>query len=180
MKITQTHIPDLLILEPTVYGDDRGFFCESYNQKLLAEKANIHETFVQDNHSKSVKHVLRGLHYQLNRPQGKLVRVVVGEVYDVAVDLRKSSPTFGKWAAITLSASNKRMFWIPKGFAHGFLVLSDEAEFLYKTTDFYDPHSERCLRWNDPTLNISWPIDTPSLSQKDSLGKSFAEAEMFP
>lgn len=180
MHIVKTEIPAVLILEPKVFGDERGFFYESYNQKILAEKAGINEVFVQDNHSRSVKGVLRGLHYQIKHPQGKLVRVVVGEVYDVAVDLRQSSPTFGKWVGIHLSAVNKRMLWVPKGFAHGFLVLSEVAEFLYKTSDFYDAASERCIRWDDPALSISWPIATaPHLSLKDSQGKSLAEAEVF-
>lgn len=180
MQVTKTEIPDVLILEPKIFSDDRGFFCESYNQKILAEKAGIHDHFVQDNHSRSVKHVLRGLHYQIIRPQGKLVRVVVGEVYDVVVDMRKSSPTFGRWTGVNLSAANKRMLWVPKGFAHGFLVLSDEAEFLYKTSDFYDPSSERCLLWNDPTVGIEWPEGlVPNLSPKDRQGKTLAEAEVF-
>lgn len=180
MQVIQTEIPDVLILEPKVFGDERGFFCESYNQKMLAEKAGIYDSFVQDNHSKSVKNVLRGLHYQINQPQGKLVRVVAGEVYDVAVDIRKSSPTFGKWVGIHLSAANKRMLWIPKGFAHGFLVLSESAEFLYKASNFYDPTSERCIRWDDPALSIAWPLNTsPNLSLKDSQGKLLAEAEVF-
>lgn len=181
MNVIPTAIPDVLILEPKVFGDDRGFFYESFNQKILAQSAGIYDAFVQDNHSRSVKNVLRGLHYQTNQPQGKLVRVVVGEVYDVAVDIRKSSPTFGKWIGINLSAANKRMLWIPKGFAHGFLVLSDVAEFLYKTTDYYDPSSERCLLWNDPFLAIPWPLDAPpSLSAKDSQGQQFSQLEVFP
>jgi dTDP-4-dehydrorhamnose 3,5-epimerase len=180
MNVIETAIPEVLIIEPKVFGDDRGFFYESFNKKMLAEQAGIKENFVQDNHSRSIKGVLRGLHYQLNQIQGKLVRVTVGEVYDVAVDIRKSSPTFGKWVGIHLSAENKRMLWIPKGFAHGFLVVSDFAEFLYKTTDFYDPHSERCISWNDPHLAITWPKDiTPVLSAKDSLGKFLNEAEVF-
>lgn len=180
MKIVKTAIPDLFIIEPKVFEDDRGFFYESFNEKALADHAGITDRFVQDNHSRSAKGVLRGLHYQLNQTQGKLVRVSAGEVFDVAVDIRKSSPTFGQWVGVTLSAANKRMFWVPKGFAHGFLVVSDHAEFLYKTTDFYDPHSERCIRWNDPELAISWPEEiTPSLSKKDSEGKLFKDAEVF-
>lgn len=180
MKVIQTAIPDVLIIEPKIFEDDRGFFYESFNEKALAEHAGIKDRFVQDNHSRSIKGVLRGLHYQLNHPQGKLVRVCVGEVYDVAVDIRKSSPTFGKWVGVSLSAANKRMLWIPKGFAHGFLVVSDFAEFLYKTTDFYDPVSERCLSWNDPHLSILWPEGiTPSLSSKDSQGKFLKDAEVF-
>lgn len=180
MKIIDTAIKDVLIIEPKVFGDDRGFFYESFNEKALAEHAGITDKFVQDNHSRSIKGVLRGLHYQLNQTQGKLVRVTLGEVYDVAVDIRKSSPTFGKWVGVTLSAANKRMLWVPKGFAHGFLVVSDFAEFLYKTTDFYDPFSEQCISWDDSELAIDWPQEiTPSLSAKDSLGKSFKDAEVF-
>lgn len=180
MNVTTTAIRDILIIEPKVFGDDRGFFYESFNARTLAKDAGINAEFVQDNHSRSTKGVLRGLHYQLKQTQGKLVRVTLGEVYDVAVDIRKSSPTFGQWVGVTLSASNKRMLWIPKGFAHGFLVVSDWAEFLYKTTDFYDPSSERCLRWNDPSLAIQWPNDiTPSLSAKDQQGKSLQECEVF-
>lgn len=180
MHIIPTEIPDVKIIEPKVFGDDRGFFYESYNQRVISEKLGIQDTFVQDNHSKSSQGVLRGLHYQIRNVQGKLVRVTFGEVYDVAVDLRQSSPTFGKWVGLSLSAQNKRMLWVPPGFAHGFLVLSPTAEFLYKTTDFYDPSSEYCLRWDDPELAIKWPIEvTPSLSAKDSLGKSFRETPKF-
>lgn len=180
MNVIETAIPDVLIIEPKVFGDDRGFFYESFNEKVFTERVGVKEKFVQDNHSRSAKGVLRGLHYQLNQTQGKLVRVTLGEVYDVAVDIRKSSPTFGKWVGVTLSAENKRMLWVPKGFAHGFLVVSDVAEFLYKTTDFYDPHSERCLSWNDPHLAIDWPKEiTPALSAKDSLGKLLKDAEVF-
>ncbi len=180
MKVIATDIPDVLIIEPAVFGDERGFFFESFNEKILSEKAKIHDKFVQDNHSRSMKGVLRGLHYQLNQTQGKLVRVSLGEVFDVAVDIRKSSPTFGNWVGVTLSAENKRMLWVPKGFAHGFVVLSDVAEFLYKTTDFYDPASERCIRWDDPDLSIDWPKGIiPSLSAKDSQGKTLKEAEVF-
>lgn len=180
MKITPTAIPEVLLIEPKVFGDERGFFYESFNEKILSEKAGIRERFVQDNHSRSVKGVLRGLHYQVNQTQGKLVRVSLGEVYDVAVDIRQHSSTFGNWVGVHLSAENKHMLWIPKGFAHGFLVLSDIAEFLYKTTDFYDPQSERCIAWNDPTLSIAWPSHiTPTLSLKDSQGKLLHEAEVL-
>jgi dTDP-4-dehydrorhamnose 3,5-epimerase len=180
MNVIKTAIPEVLIIEPKVFGDDRGFFYESFNEKILAEHAGIVDRFVQDNHSRSIKGVLRGLHYQLKQTQGKLVRVSLGEVYDVAVDIRKSSPTFGNWVGVTLSAENKRMLWVPKGFAHGFLVVSDVAEFLYKTTDFYDPSSEKCISWNDPGLAITWPKGIiPSLSAKDSQGKPLKEAEVF-
>lgn len=180
MKVIATAIPDILIIEPKVYGDDRGFFYESFNEKGFCASTGVHERFVQDNHSRSIKGVLRGLHYQLHQAQGKLVRVTLGEVYDVAVDIRKHSPTFGKWIGVSLSAENKKMLWIPKGFAHGFLVVSDVAEFLYKTTDFYDPASERCIAWNDPALKISWPKEiTPVLSAKDSQGKHLKDAEVF-
>lgn len=180
MQIIKTEIQDVLILDPKVFGDDRGFFYESYNQKMLSERAGISEEFVQDNHSRSAKYVLRGLHYQLVQPQGKLVRVTYGEVYDVAVDIRKSSPTFGKCVGVHLSSTNKRMLWVPKGFAHGFIVLSEFAEFLYKTTDFYHPASEKCIRWDDPQLNIQWPIDAPPLlSAKDSQGSYLKDAEVF-
>ena len=181
MKIQKTAIPDLLIIEPQVFGDDRGFFYESYNQKKLADVAGITEDFVQDNHSRSAKNVLRGLHYQIQQPQGKLVRVVVGEVYDVAVDMRRASATFGQWAGVYLSASNKRMLWVPPGFAHGFLVVSDHAEFLYKTTDFYAPQYERSLLWSDPDLAIEWPLSSPpTLSAKDAAGTPFKHVEVFP
>ena len=180
MQVIQTTIPDVLVIEPKVFGDDRGFFYESLNKNLLQEIAGIKDEFVQDNHSRSVKNVLRGLHYQLVQPQGKIVRVVAGEVFDVVVDLRKRSPTFGQWAGVHLSAANKKMLWVPKGFAHGFLVLSDVAEFVYKTTDFYHPASERSLRWDDPDLQIIWPIDTsPVLSAKDSQGTCLKDAEVY-
>lgn len=180
MKVIKTSISDVLIIEPKIYEDDRGFFYESFNEKTFAKHAGISEKFVQDNHSRSIKGVLRGLHYQLNQTQGKLVRVIAGEVYDVAVDIRKRSPTFGNWVGVSLSSTNKRMLWIPKGFAHGFLVVSDFAEFLYKTTDFYDPVSEKCICWNDPGLSIVWPDEiTPSLSLKDSQGKYLKDAEVF-
>jgi dTDP-4-dehydrorhamnose 3,5-epimerase len=180
MIAIQTAIPDLLIIEPKVFGDDRGFFFESYNRRKFAELLGRDLDFVQDNHSRSVKNVLRGLHYQIQHPQGKLVRVTQGAVLDVAVDIRKSSQTFGKSAAIELSADNKRMLWIPEGFAHGFVVLSDSAEFLYKTTDYWFPEHERCIRWDDPTLAIDWGLQTlPALSAKDAMGKRFTEAELF-
>ena len=180
MKITQTEIPDVLAVEPKVFGDDRGFFFESYNHKVLLEKAQISAHFVQDNHSRSAKNVLRGLHYQIKQPQGKLVRVVVGAVFDVAVDLRTRSTTFGQWVGIHLSAENKQQLWIPPGFAHGFLVLSEYAEFLYKTTDYYAPEYERSILWNDPELAIAWPLQgEPVLSAKDQAGKLLQEAEVF-
>lgn len=176
----QTSIPDVLIFEPRVFGDERGFFYESFNENAFAEATGLHPKFVQDNHSKSAKNVLRGLHYQIQQPQGKLVRVTQGSVFDVAVDLRSESPTFGKWVGEELSDENKKMLWVPEGFAHGFVVLSESAEFLYKTTDFYAPEYERCILWNDVTLNIEWPItQKPSLSNKDALGLSFAEADKF-
>lgn len=180
MNVIRSAIPDVLILEPKVYGDERGFFFESYNEKVLAEKAGITAHFVQDNHSRSAKNVLRGLHYQIKQPQGKLVRVIAGEVFDVAVDIRKNSPTFGKWTGFNLSAENKRMAWIPSGFAHGFLVLSDYAEFLYKTTDYWAPEYERCIRWNDADLAVDWPFQgEPVLSVKDQAGVAFRAAEVF-
>jgi dTDP-4-dehydrorhamnose 3,5-epimerase len=180
MKAIQTSIPDLLIIEPKVFGDERGFFFESFNRRKFAELTGCDADFVQDNHSRSAKNVLRGLHYQIQHPQGKLVRVVQGAVLDVAVDIRRSSPTFGQHVTAELSAENKRMFWIPEGFAHGFVVLSDTAEFLYKTTDYWHPEHERCIRWDDPALAIDWRLPTaPSLSGKDAQGKAFAEAELF-
>ena len=179
MKVIQTEIPDILILEPVVYGDDRGFLLESYNKRKLQELGIVTE-FVQDNHSHSVKNVLRGLHYQLRQPQGKLVRVTTGVVFDVGVDIRKSSPTFGKWVAVNLSAENKRVMWIPPGFAHGFQVLSNSADLLYKTTDYYVPEFERTILWNDPEIAIDWPIRTaPVLSRKDAAGVLFKVAEVF-
>lgn len=180
MKAIQTAIPDLLIIEPKVFGDDRGFFFESFNRRKFAELIGRDVDFVQDNHSRSVKNVLRGLHYQVQHAQGKLVRVVQGAVFDVAVDIRKGSPTFGQHVAEELSAENKRMLWIPEGFAHGFFVLSDTAEFLYKTTDYWHPEHERSLCWNDPTLAINWPLQTaPTLSAKDAQGMSLQQAELF-
>ena len=181
MKVSKTNIPDVLILEPKVFGDDRGFFMESWNCNTFREKTGINVDFVQDNHSRSRKNVLRGLHYQINQPQGKLVRVVSGSVFDVAVDLRKSSHTFGRYVGETLSEKNRKQFWIPVGFAHGFLVLSDYAEFLYKTTDYYAAESERCLRWNDPVIDIKWPLDgVPLLSEKDANAPLLDNAEVFP
>ena len=180
MNVIRTEIPDILILEPKVFGDERGFFFESFNQHVFEEKTGLKPRFVQDNHSRSAKNVLRGLHYQIRQPQGKLVRVVTGEVFDVAVDLRKHSPTFGRWTGITLSAESKLMLWIPKGFAHGFLVLSEFADFLYKTTDYYAPEHERCIIWNDPDIGISWPLTSePTLAAKDKSGKRLAEVEVF-
>jgi dTDP-4-dehydrorhamnose 3,5-epimerase len=180
MQKIELEVADLQLLEPRVFSDSRGFFLESYNQQSLQE-LGISAKFVQDNHSHSVQGVLRGLHYQLNRPQGKLVRVVSGEAYDVAVDLRKSSPSFGRWAGVHLSEENKRIFWVPPGFAHGFLVLSPKADFLYKTTEFYDPTSEYCIRWDDPDLKISWPLhgEKPLQSPKDSKGLFFRDVPYF-
>lgn len=181
MNVLPTEIPDVLIIEPRVFGDDRGFFMETYNERAFADKAGITAQFVQDNHSRSSRHVLRGLHYQIQQPQGKLVRAVVGSILDVAVDIRKSSPSFGKWVSCVLSAENKRMFWVPVGFAHGFLVLSDTAEVLYKTTDFYAPQHERSILWNDPDLAIDWSLDgEPILSAKDQAGHTFKSADVFP
>lgn len=180
MVVTPTEIPDVLIVEPTVHGDDRGFFYESFNQKAWEKATGLRTVFVQDNHSRSAGNVLRGLHYQITHPQGKLVRATVGEVFDVAVDLRRKSPTFGRWVGTTLSAENKRQFWVPEGFAHGFVVLSDFAEFQYKTTDYYHPESERVILWNDPDLGIDWPIDgSPILAKKDAAAPPFREAETF-
>ncbi|MFY1020662.1 dTDP-4-dehydrorhamnose 3,5-epimerase [Ectopseudomonas khazarica] len=181
MKVIETALPEVLILEPQVFGDERGFFFESFNAKRFAEATGLQRDFVQDNHSRSARGVLRGLHYQLQQAQGKLVRVSAGEVYDVAVDVRRSSANFGKWVGVHLSAENKRQLWVPEGFAHGFLVLSDYAEFLYKTTDYYTPAHERCIRWDDAQLAIDWPLDglTPQLSLKDQQGLSLSEAEAF-
>ncbi|MFP5424145.1 MAG: dTDP-4-dehydrorhamnose 3,5-epimerase [Gammaproteobacteria bacterium] len=181
MHVIATSIPDLLLLEPRVFGDDRGFFFESFNMRSFEKATGLEREFVQDNHSRSIHGVLRGLHYQIERPQGKLVRVTTGAVFDVAVDLRRNSTTFGKWVGAILSAENKRQLWVPEGFAHGFLVLSEYAESLYKTTDYYAPEHERCIRWDDPTLAIDWPLeDAPQLSAKDQAGLSFADAEVFP
>lgn len=181
MNVRPTRLPEVLIVEPTVFGDERGFFYESFNEREFAEKTGVTTRFVQDNHSRSQRNVLRGLHYQIENPQGKLVRVVVGEVLDVAVDLRRSSPHFGQWTSVRLSAQNQRQLWVPAGFAHGFLVLSESAEFLYKTTDYYNPAAERCLLWNDPALAIDWKLDgPPQLSAKDQNGKLLKDADLFP
>jgi dTDP-4-dehydrorhamnose 3,5-epimerase len=180
MKFTPLAISDVIVFEPNVFGDDRGFFFESFNQRIFEDAVGKRVQFVQDNHSKSTRNVLRGLHYQIQQPQGKLVRVVQGEVFDVAVDVRKSSPTFGKWVGERLSADNKKQLWVPAGFAHGFVTLSDTAEFLYKTTDYWAPAYERCIRWDDTEINISWPIAAaPSVSAKDAVGSSLANAETF-
>ena len=181
MKVTPTSLPDVLLIEPQVFGDERGFFFESFNERAFTEKTGITARFVQDNHSRSARNVLRGLHYQIKQPQGKLVRVVTGEVFDVAVDLRRTSPTFGKWTGTILSAENKRLLWIPEGFAHGFLVLSVVADFLYKTTGYYAPTHERCVFWNDPQVAIVWPRQgAPIVSAKDQQGIALRDAEMFP
>ena len=180
MNVIKTHIPDVIIFEPKVFGDDRGFFFESFNHQKFLDAANLDIHFVQDNHSKSGKNVLRGLHYQIEQAQGKLVRVCQGEVFDVAVDMRASSPHFGQWVGTTLSAENKRQMWVPPGFAHGFLVCSDSAEFLYKTTDFYAPDHECCLKWDDPSIGIKWPFQgAPILSAKDELGLCLNDAKKF-
>lgn len=175
MEVIQTEIPDVKIIQPKVYEDDRGFFLETFEQKRYQEMLDIDFNFVQDNHSRSQKNVLRGLHFQKENPQGKLVRVVRGEVFDVAVDIRKDSSTYGKWVGVILSEDNKSQLWIPPGLAHGFLVLSDIADFEYKCTNYYNPNSEGCLVWNDSTVNINWPISTPTLSEKDKLGKTLQE-----
>ncbi len=182
ITVTLTTIPDVLIIEPKIFGDDRGFFFESFNQNEFNQAVGYSVHFVQDNHSKSKKGVLRGLHYQLSNVQGKLVRVVQGSVFDVAVDLRLESKTYGQWVGLELSADNKKQLWIPKGFAHGFLVLSEEVEFLYKTTDYWNPSAEKCIAWNDPKLNITWPIaagESPNLSLKDAQGLDFDSAPKF-
>ncbi len=181
MNLVKTDIPDVVILEPKIFGDDRGFFFESWNARTLAN-LGINVNFVQDNHSKSQRGVLRGLHYQIQQAQGKLVRVISGEVYDVAVDLRRSSPTFGKWVGFMLSAENKRIAWVPPGFAHGFCVTSTTAEFLYKTTDYYSPEHERSLLWSDPALGIPWPLNgmEPQLAAKDKAGVLLKDAQLFP
>jgi dTDP-4-dehydrorhamnose 3,5-epimerase len=181
MKIISAEIPDVLIIEPPVFHDERGFFFEAFNFQKFTVRTGINVNFVQDNHSYSKQNVLRGLHYQILQPQGKLVRAVVGNIFDVAVDIRKSSPTFGKWVGCEISAENKRQIWIPSGFAHGFIVMSEVAEVLYKTTDYYAPQGERTILWNDTDLNINWQIDTaPIISTKDAAGKSFKMAEVFP
>ena len=180
MKLTRTAIEDVVIIEPAVFGDDRGFFMESWNAARFAE-AGIDAAFVQDNHSRSARGVLRGLHYQVNQPQGKLVRVAAGRVFDAVVDLRAASPSFGKWAGVELSADNKRMLWVPPGLGHGFLTLEDGTDFLYKCTEYYSPKDERSIRWDDPTIGIEWPLDgmTPRLSAKDEAGRSLSEAEIY-
>ncbi|WP_434704606.1 dTDP-4-dehydrorhamnose 3,5-epimerase [Pseudomonas sp. Z1-12] len=181
MNVIATRLPDVLIIEPKVFGDDRGFFYESFNAQAFAEATGSTLQFVQDNHSRSTRGVLRGLHYQIEQVQGKLVRVTAGEVLDIAVDIRRSSPTFGQWAGVRLSAQNHRQLWIPPGFAHGFVVLSESADFLYKTTDYYAPPAERCIRWDDPQLAIDWALDdAPILSAKDQNGKALHEADLFP
>lgn len=182
MHATQTAIPDVLIVESRIFGDERGFFFESFNQKVFENLIGTKVKFVQDNHSKSAQYVLRGLHYQIKQPQGKLVRVVAGKVLDVAVDIRKSSPTFGSWVGEILSAENKKMLWVPEGFAHGFVVLSEYAEFLYKTTNYWAPEFERTILWNDPELAIDWRLSQqePILSKKDQGGALFSNAELFP
>lgn len=180
MNVIATRIPEVLIFQPKVFGDERGFFFESYNQQAFQAATGLTTSFVQDNHSKSAKNVLRGLHYQIQQPQGKLVRVTRGEVFDVAVDVRESSSTFGQWVGTHLSADNKHQMWVPAGFAHGFLVLSDFAEFLYKTTDFYAPQHECCIRWDDPTIGIEWPLEgEPLLSAKDMQGVNLNQAILF-
>lgn len=180
MKVVATEIPEVLLVEPKVFGDARGFFFESFNRQRWEAATGLKRDFVQDNHSRSARGVLRGLHYQIERPQGKLVRCVLGEVFDVAVDIRRSSPTFGRWVGAVLSAENKRQLWVPEGFAHGFLVLSEVAEFLYKTTDYYAPEHERCLAWNDPEIGVQWPCPVePLLSEKDRQGTLLRDAEVF-
>lgn len=178
IKIIPTAIPDVLIIEHRIFGDDRGFFYESFNEKEFRQATNVKDPFVQDNHSRSARNVLRGLHFQTENAQGKLVRVTSGSVFDVAVDIRPDSPTFGQWISVILDDKKRQSLWIPKGLAHGFLVLSDAAEFLYKTTDYYNPQAEKTLRWDDPFLNIPWPVEgQPSLSVKDAAGLSFSELE---
>lgn len=180
MNAVQASLQGVMVIEPKVFGDKRGFFFESFNKQRFAELTGVEDDFVQDNHSRSARNVLRGLHYQIRHAQGKLVRVVAGEVWDVTVDIRRSSPTFGRWEGFHLSAENKRMLWVPPGFAHGFLVLSESADFLYKTTDYWYPEHERCIRWNDPALAIDWPTQSPPIvSGKDTQGNLFAEAELF-
>lgn len=181
MNFIRLELPDVVLIEPKVFGDDRGFFYESFNRKVFAQGTGVDPDFVQDNHSRSSRGVLRGLHYQIQQTQGKLVRVVQGRVFDVAVDLRRSSPTFGKWIGVELSGENKHMLWVPPGFAHGFVTLSDTAEFVYKTTDYYAPAHERSILWNDPQVGIHWPIDfAPVLAKKDAAGSLLRDAEVFP
>ncbi len=180
MRVSPTAMPDVLVIEPEIFGDERGYFYESFNYQRWLRNTGIECDFVQSNHSRSIRGVLRGLHYQVKQPQGKIVRVVVGEVFDVAVDLRRSSPYFGKWVGAHLSAENKKQIWIPEGFGHGYLVLSDAAEFLYRTTDYYAPEHERCIIWNDPDISIDWPVDgEPLLSTKDTSGMLFKDAETY-
>ena len=182
MEFEPTGIPDVVLIRPKVFGDSRGYFFESWEERKFAA-AGLDAKFVQDNHSRSARHILRGLHYQIQQPQGKLVRVVTGAVYDVAVDIRRSSPTFGRWVGATLSEENRHMLWVPPGFAHGFLVLSESADFLYRCTDFYAPPQERAIQWNDPDLKVSWPLPagvTPTLSAKDAVAARFRDAEYFP
>jgi dTDP-4-dehydrorhamnose 3,5-epimerase len=180
MEVIQTEIPDVVIIEPKVFGDERGFFLESFNEKTFSEKTGVTASFVQDNHSRSAQNVLRGLHYQIQNPQGKLVRVTSGSVYDVALDIRKSSATFGQWTGCLLSDDNHRQLWVPPGFAHGFVVLSEVADFLYKTTNYYSPGHERCILWNDPAINIDWKFaGKPVLSAKDQAGVPLDQAEVF-
>lgn len=180
MIVTPTAIPEVVILEPKVFGDSRGFFYESFNQRAFHDATGVNSDFVQDNHSRSTKGVLRGLHYQIQQPQGKLVRVVRGAVFDVAVDIRQSSASFGRWVGVELSEDNHRQLWVPAGFAHGFLVLSDSADFLYKTTNYYAPEHERCIRWDDPRIAIAWPLDdAPLVSAKDARGSTLATADLF-
>lgn len=180
MIVTPTELPEVLLLEPRVFGDERGFFLESYNKRTFRDATGIDAEFVQDNHSRSARNVLRGLHYQLPKPQGKLIRVIAGEIYDVAVDARRSSPNFGRWMARRLSADDKRMLWVPAGFAHGFLTLADRTEVLYKTTDYYAPENEHCVLWSDPGIGIDWPLDgEPTVSAKDAGGKLLAKARAF-
>lgn len=181
MNVIASDLPEVLIIEPKVFGDARGFFYESFNAKAFAQATGVTAEFVQDNHSRSQKGVLRGLHYQIENAQGKLVRVTAGEVLDIAVDIRRSSATFGQWVGVRLSADNHRQLWVPQGFAHGFVVLSDYAEFLYKTTDYYTPAAERCIRWDDPALGIDWQLDqAPLLSAKDQQGSDLKDADLFP
>ena len=181
MKVTPTSMPEVLVFEPAVFGDDRGFFYESFNARAFSQVTGLPANFVQDNHSRSAKNVLRGLHYQIRQPQGKLVRVISGSIFDVVVDIRASSPFFGRWVGVALSAENRRQLWVPPGFAHGFVVTSDSAECLYKTTDYWSPEYERSILWNDPALAIEWPLTSePMLSGKDSQGKLLADADIFP
>lgn len=181
MRVIPTDLPEVLILEPKVFGDARGFFMESYNARVFEDVTGLNPVFVQDNHSRSARGVLRGLHYQIRQPQGKLMRVVRGRAFDVAVDLRRSSPRFGQWTGVELSEVNHRMLWVPPGFAHGFLVLSEEVDFLYKTTDYYAPEHEHCLMWNDPEVGVRWPLEgEPLLSAKDRGGRPLARCEVYP